>query len=126
MRDAAADPEQGDRAATRPLRAPLLLSIVFCPERDHPTVREWEQLAAVAGMAQTLQILLHSRGWGTIWRTGSIVEAPQVREYLELTATEQLLGWLYIGTSPTGAPIPVRKPVDVVSRISRPRHAARV
>jgi nitroreductase len=126
MRDTAADLEQGQRAATRPLRAPLLLSIVFCPARDHPVVREWEQLAAVAGMVQTLQLLLHNRGWGTIWRTGSIVEAPPVRDHLGLTATEQLLGWLYIGTSPKGALIPVRKPVDVVSRISWPRSAARV
>ena len=63
LRDAAADQEQAPRAAMKPMRAPLLLSIVFCPDLDHPTVPEWEQLAAVVAMVQTLLLLLHSRGW---------------------------------------------------------------
>jgi nitroreductase len=124
LREAAPDPEQGRRAALKPMRAPLLLSIVFCPHLNHPKVREWEQLAAVVAMVQTLLLLLHSRGWGAIWRTGPAVEAPQVLKHLGLDGDERLLGWLYIGTRPDGPPARAHEPLDVYSRISWPCQAA--
>jgi len=124
LREAAPDPEQARRATAKPMRAPLLLSIVLCPEPHHPTVPEWEQLAAVVAMVQTLLLLLHSRGWGAIWRTGPAVEAPQVLKHLGLDEDERLLGWLYIGTRPTGPPARAREPFDVHPRISWPCQAA--
>jgi len=33
-----------------------------------------------------------------MWRTGASVETPAVRAFLGLAPTEQLLGWLYVGT----------------------------
>jgi nitroreductase len=119
LREAATAPEQADRAQNKPLRAPLLLSIVFCPTPDHPTVAEWEQLAAAAGMVHTLHLLLHSRGWGAIWRTGPGLDAPQVRKRLGLSDHEQLLGWLYIGT-PAG-PAPAHRPDQFDIRAVRRR-----
>jgi len=117
LREAAEQPEQARLAAGRPLRAPLLLSIVFCPEADHPKVREWEQLAAVAAMVQTFLLLLHTRGWGAIWRTGAVVEAPQVLKHLGVKEDERLLGWLYIGTPPESSTARARDLLDVSSRI---------
>lgn len=118
LREAAISPEQAHRASAKPLRAPTLLSIVFCPDHDHPTVPRWEQLAAAASMVQTLHLLLHSRRWGAIWRTGSVVEAPQVRKRLDLTDVEQLLGWLYIGTPAPIGPAHVRDHVDISAKVS--------
>jgi hypothetical protein len=42
-------------------------------------------------MVTTLS-LLHSRGWGSIWRTGAAIEAPQAPKHLGLGDGEQLLG----------------------------------
>jgi nitroreductase len=123
LREATLDPEHGHRAALKPMRAPLLLSIVFCPQLNHPKVPEWEQLAAVVAMVQTLLLLLHSRGWGTIWRTGPAVEATQVIKRLGLDEDERLLGWLYIGTRPDGPPARAHELPDISSRISWPCHA---
>jgi nitroreductase len=97
-----------ESAADKPLRAPLLLSIVFCPRRGHK-VTEWEQLAATSAMIQNLGLLLHIKGWGSIWRTGSFVDAEPVLTLLRIDPAEQLLGWLYIGT-PESAPRPPRQP----------------
>lgn len=115
----AADPDRAERARAAVLRAPLLVSVVFRPHRDHPKVPEWEQLAATASMVHTLQLLLHSRHWGAIWRTGRTVESPWVRDCVGVTADEQLLGWLYIGTPPPGTTHPPRTPFDVAERITR-------
>lgn len=105
LAEAAATPGQAQRAAANPLRAPLLLSIVFCPRPDHPKVPRWEQLAATTAMVTTLSLLLDGAGWASIWRTGPAVEAPPVRKHLAVDDSEQLLGWLYIGT---------RSEVDIV------------
>ncbi|WP_327411276.1 nitroreductase (plasmid) [Streptomyces sp. NBC_01281] len=114
----AAPPERAARAAAKPLRAPLLLTIVHCPLPDHPKVPAWEQLAATTAMVTTLSLLLHGRGWASIWRTGSAVEDPLVRKHLGLGDTEQLLGWLYIGTRPPGDTLRPRPPLDLDTKIS--------
>jgi nitroreductase len=95
--EAFAEASGDERAAAKPLRAPLLVSIVFSP-RASLKVPEWEQLAAVSAMVQNLCLLLHIKGWGSIWRTGAVIDAPPVRTVLDLGPAERLLGWLYIGT----------------------------
>ncbi|HEX6499455.1 MAG TPA: nitroreductase [Micromonosporaceae bacterium] len=104
-----------ERAAGKPLRAPLLLSIVLEP-RENPKVPEWEQLAATAAMVHNLSLLLHAGGWGAMWRTGAPVRSPHVHKLLGLSAGEQLLGWLYVGT-PRDANLPPRPPFDPRDRI---------
>jgi nitroreductase len=117
-RAAGDDPQRAQRARPKPLRAPLLVSIVFQPTVPHPKVPEWEQLAAVAGLVQTLHLLLHGRGWAAMWRTGDALDAPEVRECLGIQEGERLLGWLYVGTAPedaaAGAP---RLPVELGDRV---------
>lgn len=104
------DPQARARAAAKPLRAPLLVSIVFAP-RELPSVPEWEQLAATACMVSNLMLLLHAQGWGSMWRTGLPCTSPDVRRLLGVGDDEQLLGWLYVGT-----------PVPDSSQPPRPEH----
>ncbi|MEY9878195.1 nitroreductase [Streptacidiphilus sp. MAP12-33] len=106
-----------DQSAAKALRAPLLATLVFTPSSGHK-VREWEQLASTGAVAQSLMLLLHSRGFGSIWRTGTAVESAAVRSLLGLTDSEQLLGWLYVGT-PDGQGGSIRRPLaDVGNRVS--------
>ncbi|MCX4721183.1 nitroreductase family protein [Streptomyces virginiae] len=111
---AADDPGARERAAAKPLRAPLLLAIVFSPV-EHPKVQRWEQLAATAAVVHTLSLLLHDRGYASIWRTGPATEDSGVRGLHGLGPGEQLLGWLYAGTSMVAAP--PRRPYEVGPRL---------
>ncbi|MFG2924319.1 nitroreductase [Streptomyces sp. NPDC048305] len=117
LAEAADTPEQAHRAAAKPLRAPLLLTIVHRPVPDHPKVPEWEQLAATTGMVTTLSLLLHSHGFASIWRTGPAVQAPQVAKHLGVNDDEQLLGWLYVGTR-NASDVADRRPPDTPARIT--------
>ncbi|NUP51988.1 MAG: nitroreductase [Catenulispora sp.] len=114
---AGADSASADRARTKPLRAPLLISVIFCP-RQHPKVPEWEQLATAVTLVQYLHLLLHDRGWGAIWRTGDGVDAAQVQACLDLQDDERLLGWLYVGTPDPQARFAPRPEFDVRTRLS--------
>lgn len=102
------------RAGTR--RAPLLASLVFAPHGDS-RVPEWEQLAAASAMTNSLMLLLHARGYGSIWRTGGRLDAEPVRGLLGLAEGERALGWLYIGTPERDKPVRRRETPDVDGRL---------
>ena len=91
------DPKERSRASVKPLRAPVLVSIVFTP-RGISNVPHWEQLAATACVVNNLMLLLHAQGWGAMWRTGAPCTFETVRDLLGIEHDEQLLGWIYIGT----------------------------
>lgn len=110
-----------DRERAKPLRAPLLVSIVFCPV-DGGKIPCWEQLASVAALVYGLSLALHAQGWGSIWRTGPRLAEPAVREFLGLAGNEQLLGWLYVGTPVAGGP-PPRPVLDVSTKVSFDEHS---
>lgn len=90
------DNSSPERTAQLPLRAPLLVTIVFCPRGD--AIPGWEQLAATTGVINNLMLLLHNSGYGSIWKTGEHVRSPSARAMLDLDKDESLLGWLYVGT----------------------------
>jgi nitroreductase len=114
----ATDAEAVRRETRKPLRAPLLATLVLVPRRSH-RVPHWEQLAASSAMVNSLMLLLHGRGFGSIWRTGASVDSPGTRALLGLAPHEGLIGWLYVGTpDPTRRSVP-RSPVPVADRVSR-------
>lgn len=86
-----------DEFNPKPFRAELLIAIVASP-REHPLVPEWEQHATAAGAGHLLELALWQTGWGVMWRTGLLVNSPEVRAVHGLTDTEKLLGWLYVGS----------------------------
>lgn len=98
------DASRAGRTAAKPLRAPLLATLVFSPQ-PAARVPQWEQLSAAVAVANAMMLLLHDRGYGSIWRTGAHTRSHGARDLLGLHSTESLLGWLYIGT-----PDPQRHP----------------
>ncbi len=96
--DAAAGVErEPGEVNTKPLRADLLIAVVASP-REHASVPEWEQHATAAGAAHLLELALWRAGWGVMWRTGLLVNSPEVRALHGLAEDELLMGWLYVGS----------------------------
>lgn len=90
----------GERSpSSKPLRAPLLIAVVFTP-RPSKKVPSWEQEAVASGVAHVLSLLLHEAGWGVLWRTGEYTRSAPVARAHGLAPGELLLGWLYVGTIP--------------------------
>ncbi|MDN6303727.1 MAG: nitroreductase family protein [Brachybacterium sp.] len=81
----------------KPFRAELLIAIVASPT-EHPKVPRWEQLAVAAGAGHLLELAVGQVGWGVMWRTGVLADCDEVRAAHGLAETEQLMGWLYVGS----------------------------
>ncbi|MGW2560943.1 nitroreductase family protein [Streptomyces sp. NPDC001514] len=112
-----APPESQEHIAQKMLRAPLMATLVFCPTLGHK-VAEWEQMAAVSSMAYGLMLLLHARGYGSIWRTGRLCESRAARDLLGLVGEERLLGSLDIGTPDTSQAPDRRRSGNYADRVS--------
>jgi nitroreductase len=80
-------------------RAPLLLAVIVSP-RPSFKVPYWEQEAVASGVAHSLNLLLHERGYGAMWRTGIQTRSDAVRLAHRLEPDEQMLGWIYVGRYP--------------------------
>lgn len=107
------------RLVAKPLRAELLIAVVAC-RRDSAKVADWEQDVAAAGVGHALSLLLDDAGWGVMWRTGPHTRSAAVREMHDLSATEELLGWLYVGGIPDDArpaPRPPLAPEDFLTAL---------
>jgi nitroreductase len=94
---------RAEKAAAKPLRAPLLIAIVAA-HRPSQKVAGWEQDVAAAGVGHLLSLLLDDAGWAVMWRTGNLVDSAPVRAFHRLAEHEHLLGWLYVGGRPPETP----------------------
>ncbi len=108
--------EGHDGVSTKPLRAPLLIAVVFS-EKPSGKVPAWEQEAVASGVAHMLSLLLDEAGWGVIWRTGGYTRSRAVAKAHGLHSGEKLLGWLYVGGKPDER-LRTRRPIDAATFLS--------
>lgn len=106
-----ADPQQLERVRKQPLRAPLiLLAVTTC--QDHPKVPVFEQLLSSGAGVQNLLLMLQAQGFAAMWRTGALVDHPLLKSAFGLQDTDQVVGFIYIGTAARELPERSRLSVD--------------
>lgn len=89
--------EEIDKARGLPLRAPLLL-VVVATLVEHEKVPAHEQLLAAGCAAHGILLAAHAQGVGAVWRTGEVAVNPVIKQGLGLTANEQVIAYMYLGT----------------------------
>lgn len=102
----------------KPLRAPTII-VVAASVKDHPKVPEIEQVLSAGAAAQLMMVAAHALGLGAIWRSGSMMFAPEMRAGLGLEERDQIVGFIYLGTANNVKPLPEHKSADFV-RIWKP------
>ncbi len=101
--DPAATPAAIDKERERFTRAPLTVLLVCSPTVGHK-VPECEQLLSAGCVGMMLLLLAQAEGIGAQWLTGWPAYDGQVRQWLGLSATEQVVGFFYLGTPQCDAP----------------------
>ncbi|MEC7120128.1 MAG: nitroreductase [Pseudomonadota bacterium] len=109
------DPQQLERVRQQPLRAPMIL-ICVAKIQSHPKVPAFEQLLSAGAAIQNVLLMLHAQGFSTMWRTGALVEHPQVKSAFGLTTEDQIAGFVYVGTA--GRELPPRSQLPVADFLS--------
>jgi nitroreductase len=104
----------GPVAATKPLRAPLIVAVISSP-KPNAKIPVAEQLASAACAAYGICLAAHALGFAAMWRTGWYGDAVEVRAHLGLTEEETVTAWIYLGTPPPGFVPAPRAPVEATS-----------
>lgn len=99
-----ADEIKQTKVKSMPLRAPMVI-VVVAKTKVHSKVPELEQLIAAGCSTMAMQQAAFSLGLGGIWRTGELAFDRGVHQELALEKSDQIVGFLYLGTPAVKAPI---------------------
>ena len=81
-----------------PFRAPMIIILVNT-FKEHPKVPSIEQKLSTATAAQNIMLALNTMNYSSIWRTGKLAFNKEIQKKLNLSDNQEILGYLYIGTS---------------------------
>jgi nitroreductase len=96
------------RERDKAFRAPTIVAVGAKVKKGHK-IPEVEQIASATAAAQTIMLAAPALGYGAVWKTGAAAYDPVVKVALGLTADDDIVGFLYIGT-PAGGPSPIPRP----------------
>ena len=91
-----------DRATQLPQRAPMII-IGICKYTEKQGVPRVEQISSAACALHDVQLAAKALGYDSMWRTGNYAQDQHVKRALELNDSDEIIGFLYVGTSPTQA-----------------------
>ena len=102
--------------AARPLRAPTVIAVISSPNPAHKTP-VWEQELSAGALCQTLLLAANAAGWAGVWLTEWIAYDEQIAVELDLSETERVAGYIYLGTAK--ADNPERPRAHMADKIAR-------
>ena len=74
-----------------------MIVAVWEPQANNK-VPELEQILAVGAGVQNMQLAISALGYGSVWRTGEMAEAPLVKEAFNIGENGHIVAFLYVGT----------------------------
>ena len=91
--------DEAKREKTRkmPFRAPLVIAVVT-RYQNHEKVPKSEQLITAGCSVHAMQMAAVALGYGAMWRTGGLSYNSSVKKQLEIDDSNDLVGFLYVGT----------------------------
>lgn len=93
-------------------RVPVAIAIIM--ERDvAERIPEWEEIAAVSMAVQNMWLTATAMNLGAFWATPKFL--PMLNSVMELTSTQKLLGFFYVGEIAIDYPSPGRG--DVAEKV---------
>ena len=114
-RDPSASEPELQREREKAFRAPTIVVVAAKVKKEHK-IPEIEQIAAVSAAAQTIMLAAPALGYGAVWKTGAPAYDPAVKTALGLGASDDIIGFLYLGTRAGGSsPVPRPEAKDFVT-----------
>ncbi|MBO1520257.1 NAD(P)H nitroreductase [Oceanisphaera pacifica] len=103
-----------EKARNAPLRAPMVIAVV-AKVKEHNKVPRLEQELSAGCALMAMQMASLALGFNGIWRTGWFSFDRGVHQALSLAETDQIVGFLYLGTAQVAVrQLPERDPAPFV------------
>ena len=115
QRDPQVTKEYLKKQQDKPLRSPLIV-VVIATLIDSPKIPKIEQKLSAGAAAHNILLASNAMGFGSIWLTGDNAYDDYVKNQLGISANEEIIGFIYIGTDKH--PVNRLEAVDVDSHVS--------
>lgn len=92
-------------------RAPVIVAVISSPDIAHKTP-VWEQELSCGAVCQNLLLAANASGWAGCWLTEWIAFSPGIKNLLNLSETERIAGFFYLGTAKENPQERLRPDVD--------------
>ena len=100
-------PEALEKERAKPLRSPVIIA-VGVDQPSEPKVLEVENICAAAAACENILLTARAIGLGGHWRSGGPAREPEVKKFLGLSESQELIAFLYIGHPEGEIPLPSR------------------
>lgn len=110
-----ADAARVEKERARFERAPVVVGVVSAVDHDHKTPA-WEQILTAGAVCQTLLVAASAAGFAAQWLTEWYAYNRDVLTGLGLTASEEIAGFIYIGTASEPPKERARPAIDEIIR----------
>lgn len=104
--DSDEDMQQRERA--KAMRAPVIIVAAAKVNKAHK-IMPFEQIGSAAAAAQNIMLAASALGYGAMWKTGDAAYDPEVKAAFGLTPDDEIMGFMYVGTS-VGGSSPAARP----------------
>jgi nitroreductase len=106
-REPGATESQIEKEREKPLRSPMVVAVVAKVVTGHK-IPPIEQTMSAAAAAMNILNAVHSLGYGAKWVTGANCYDPVFLRDFGLEETDQLVGFIHVGTPQENAPVTQR------------------
>jgi nitroreductase len=104
-------PEIVDKVRKKAFVAPCLIAVIASPV-EGGKVPVWEQVASASCTGFAMALAAYALGLAAMWKSTNFGDGAGLRAVLGMAPSEQLLGWVNVGTASDGSP-GQRIPVDL-------------
>jgi nitroreductase len=102
-----------DGIRAKAFRSPTIIALVASPKPGK--VQAWEQHATAACAGYALVLAAHALGVGAVWKSVPFTRGRALSELFGLAETEEMLGFIHLGTAPAAEPPAARPSLDLPS-----------
>ncbi len=96
--------EKLQSVSQKPLRSPMIITVVAKITKDHPKTPVVEQILSAGAAAQQISLGANALGFGAVWLTGPNTNDRMVKLALGVEADDEIVGFIYIGTPTMNKP----------------------
>ena len=98
------------RERKKAFRAPVVIAVISHAGRDE--IETLENYAACSAAVQNMQLMAHSLGLASIWRTGPVAYHQFMLDFFGLDDGDRIVAYLYLGYPDMGERARRRSPAD--------------
>jgi nitroreductase len=82
-----------------PAQAPVMIAVISKPSPENQKIPLWEQQLSAGAVCQNMLIASTAMGFACQWLTGVGAYSAGVHRHLNMTAGDQIAGFIFIGSS---------------------------